>query len=302
MAREFGGKFSPGGDKTPTGGTGLSANKFRGRKVHNSNFRARLMFVVPLPLLFSGIGELLAQNPIAMLIEFGALALLLLAAWLLRDGLAAEAAYHTRKVARPPSVPRKAFAAGLTGIGVTLAAFGGVGLGIVYALIYGTLATAAHIASFGLDPMRNKGMEGYDEFETDRVAKAVEKAESLLKETLQAASRIGDRKLEGRVETFASSVRDVFRAVEEDPRDLTGARKFLTVYLRGARDATVKFADIYSRNKDTDARRDYEALLADLETSFNSQRDHMLLDDRSDLDVEIEVLRDRLKQEGLKAR
>ncbi|MCP5086511.1 MAG: hypothetical protein GY952_06900 [Rhodobacteraceae bacterium] len=300
MAQRFGGEHSPDG-KTETASAAPPVNKFRGRKVNNSNFRAGFLFVAPLPLLFSGIGELMAGNSLAMVIEFGALALLLLAAWLLRDGLAAETAYNDRKVARPPTIPRKSFASGLTGLGVALAAWGGVGLGLIPALVYGGLATAAHLVSFGFDPMRKKGMEGVSEFETERVAKAVEKAEALLKQTMQAANRIGDRKLEGRVETFASSVRDVFRAVEEDPRDLTGARKFLSVYLRGARDATVKFADIHSRNKDAAARRDYEALLADLETSFNSQRDKMLLDDRSDLDVEIEVLRDRLKQEGLRA-
>jgi 5-bromo-4-chloroindolyl phosphate hydrolysis protein len=103
------------------------------------------------------------------------------------------------------------------------------------------------------------------------------------------------------VESLASAARDMFRAVEEDPRDLTSSRKFLSVYLKGARDATIKFADLYSKNRDAEARSDYEALLNDLERSFDAQHKTMLLDDRSDLDVEITVLRDRLKQEGLRA-
>jgi hypothetical protein len=74
------------------------------------------------------------------------------------------------------------------------------------------------------------------------------------------------------------------------------------VYLKGARDATIKFADIYARNREPAARADYEALLSDLETSFTAQREVLLLDDRSDLDIEIEVLRDRLKQEGVSAK
>jgi 5-bromo-4-chloroindolyl phosphate hydrolysis protein len=94
----------------------------------------------------------------------------------------------------------------------------------------------------------------------------------------------------------------MFRTVEEDPRDLTGARKYLGVYLLGAKDATVKFADLYSRTRDEKARADYEALLDDLEKSFAARTQKMLLDDRSDLDVEIEVLRERLEREGVHAR
>ena len=89
------------------------------------------------------------------------------------------------------------------------------------------------------------------------------------------------------------------RTIEEDPRDLTAARKFLGVYLLGARDATAKFADIYSRTRDKQARADYTALLDDLERSFSAKTRKMLLEDRSDLTVEIDVLRERLEREGV---
>ena len=240
-------------------------------------------------------------DPVGMLTEFGALVILLLAAWLLRDGLIAEAAYHDRKVARPPAIPRKLFANALTGIGVFVAGAFATGDGIIAAIVFAIIAMAAHAFSFGFDPMRKKGMEGMSDFETERVAKAVDKAEGLLSEMIKASTRIGDRHIEARVETLATSVREMFRAVEDDPRDLSGARKFLGVYLMGARDATIKFADIYAKSRDEDAKTKYESLLTDLEASFNTQRETMMLDNRTDLDVEIEVLRDRLKQEGLKA-
>ena len=91
----------------------------------------------------------------------------------------------------------------------------------------------------------------------------------------------------------------MIRTVEEDPRDLTGARKFLGVYLMGARDATVKFVDLYRRSNDATARADYEALLGDLGTELCRPHRKMLLDDRSDMDIEIKVLRDRLQREGV---
>lgn len=299
MAKRFGGKFSPTKPVTAPGAPEI--NKFRGRKAHKANFRARFLFLAPLPLLFSGIGEMAAGNATGMIFEFGALAVLLLSAWLLREGITAQEAYDARNTARRPAIPRKIFAAVLSGVGVFLAAWGGWHQPFLTSMVYGALASGAHLASFGLDPLSNKGLDGVDDFENERVAKAVDKAEALLSETLQAAQRIGDRSLESRVEQLASAARIMFRTVEQDPRDLTSARKFMSVYLRGARDATVKFADLYTHTRDPEIRSEYIALLDDLETSFANQREKMLLDNRTDLDVEIEVLRDRLKQQGHRA-
>lgn len=299
MAQRFGGQHSP----TPVSPSAelRPLSRFRGRRAAKVSIAARLMFMAPLPLLFAGLGEVMAGDALGMLIELGSFAVLMLAAWLLNEGLKAEAAYNDRKIARAPGVPRKALAAALTGLGVFTASWLAGGAGLFGGLVFGGFAAVAHVFAFGLDPMRKKGLEGQSAFDTERVAVAIEKAEALVGEITSAARRIGDRGIEARVEAMCASAREVFRAVEDDPRDLSRARKFLSVYLRGARDATVKFADHYSRSRDDEARSNYEALLGDLEGSFTQQREQLLLDNRTDLDVEIEVLRERLHQEGLKA-
>ena len=78
------------------------------------------------------------------------------------------------------------------------------------------------------------------------------------------------------------------------------ARRYLGVYLMGARDAAVKFADIYSRTQDRGAKSDFMMLLTDLEESFGQKTEKLLLDNNADLSVEIEVLRDRLQREGVR--
>lgn len=293
MSKRFGGKFSPqpmGSDEHPP--------QFRDRKVARSNLGAKFLYLPAFIMLVAGLRET-GTNALAMVLELGAFAALALGAWLLGEGIKAQDAYEARKVARPPAIPRKAMAAVLAAIGVTVGYFSGTGA-VFSSLTFGVVAGAAHLAAFGLDPMKKKGLEGVSEFETDRVARAVEKAEDILKGITDASKRIGDRTLEARVERLASSARSVFRAVEDDPRDLPRARKFMSVYLMGARDATVKFADIYRQNRDPQARATYEALLDDLEQSFTEHRETLLLDNRSDLDVEIEVLRERLATEGLR--
>ena len=181
-----------------------------------------------------------------------------------------------------------------------LAYFLSVVLLVTGPVIYAVVGTALHGFAFGLDPMRDKGMEGVDKAQTDRVARAVDEAEQHLSDIRAAIQGAGVPALTRRVDQFAETARKMFRVVEDDPRDLTGARKYLGVYLLGARDATTQFADLYSRNQSDTAREKYEALLDDLESSFAARTEKMLIDDQSSLDVEIDVLRDRLAREGIK--
>ena len=44
----------------------------------------------------------------------------------------------------------------------------------------GVFGALLHGLAFGLDPMKDKGLEGVDTFQTDRVARAVEEAEKHL--------------------------------------------------------------------------------------------------------------------------
>ena len=296
MAQRFGGRHSPDG---PKGTSGVAETRFRDRPAHQVSTSARMMFFAPIPLLLSGIGEIMQGDVPGMITELGAFAVFMLGAWLLNDGLKAEQAYNSRKIAKPPAIPRKLFAAVLTGIGIAATIWFAANGGMISGIAAGVFATVVQLFAHGFDPMKRKGMEGASAFESERVAKAIEQAEGRLKEISEAADLIGDRPLQTRVERICDSARAMFRQVEEDPRDLSRARKFLSVYLMGLRDATVKFAALYRKNRSETARAEYEALLGDLEKSFGQHREELLLDDRSELDVEIEVLRERLKQEGL---
>ncbi len=290
MAQRYGGKYSPEGQQ-PAQKPGA---EFRAAKRTRAGGRVNLLFLAPLPLIWSAFGN----GPAALALNLSALGLLLLAAWLTREGLIAQEAYEARTVARRPAFPRKIAGSLLTGLGLGLAGFAATG-DLIAPAIYLVIGTVLHFLSFGPDPMKDKGMEGVDTFQTDRVARAVDEAEKHLDAMTDAMKRAGDRQMMARLTQFQTTARDLFRTVENDPRDLTAARKYLSVYLMGARDATIKFADIYARTGDAQARTDYAALLDDLEQNFAARTRKLLLDDRSDLTIEIDVLRDRLKREGL---
>ncbi len=297
MAQRYGGKFSPDGDRrgnaNQTHGqtTPVTPHRFDGKRPRRAGARVNMFFFASLTLLLPAF----TGGPDALFAGLCATALLLLAAWLTREGNRAHQEYDDRRIARRPAIPRKIFASVLTGAGLALAAsISQPGLVPVGFAIAGGLL---HLMAFGPDPLRDKGAEGIDTYQTDRVARAVDDAEKLLASMKDAILRANDRALETRVDRFTTTARAMFRTIEADPRDLTAARKYLSVYLTGARDATVKFVDLYRQNRDPSARADYESLLTDLETNFAARTQTLLSDNRTDLDVEIGVLRERLQRE-----
>ena len=293
MAQRFGGPYSPGGDPTRAGPAAPGQSGFGGKRPSRVGLRANLLLVLPLLFVLKGF----AGGPSALILGVAAFALTLLGAFLTREGIRAHEAYAARDVARRPAIPRKIFAAVAIGLGLGAGALMS-GQAAVIAALLGLLGAGLHLAAFGLDPMRDKGAEA-DRYQTDRVARAVEEAERMLAETREAIARTRDRALTDRVDRFAATARTMFRSVERDPRDLGAARRYLSVYLTGARDdATVKFADLQARRPDPGARAEYEALLTDLETNFASRTEALLSDDRIDLDVEVSVLRERLRRDN----
>lgn len=285
MTKRFGGRYSPDGDPTP----------MQLPKRSKAGLRANAMFALPLPLALIAFFRPLGGLALTLL----ALGILLGAAWMLREGLRAQEAYEARNASRPPALPRKLIAAVLCGLGIAVAAIAS-GAGVLSAGLAAMLGSILHGLAFGLDPMTAKGLGDAPRFQTERVLRHVAEAEAVLAEMMAALAPLNDPKLDNQAEAFADTARAMFRQVEDDPRDLPTARKYLGVYLRGARDAAAKFADHYAKSRDARARADFTGLLDDLTQGFAIRTRSMLTDSRSDLDVEIEVLRDRLAREGIR--
>jgi len=285
MAQRYGGKYSPGG-RAPDA-------PLQHAKRSRVGGRVNLLFFAPLFLVIKAF----SSEPVVMATYLGALGSFLLGAWLTREGLLAQDAFEARTIARRPAIPRKIFGAVMTGVGLGLT--GLAGHGPIDTVVFAALGVILHLLAFGLDPLRSKGIEGVDDFQTQRVVKAVEQAEKKLQSLTATIRGLNDRNLLERIEGFAGTVRTMLRAIEADPRDLTAARKYLSVYLRAACEASEKFADLYQRTGNAKTRDDYVKLIEDLDQNFARKTQVFLADDHIDLDIEIGVLRDRLKSEGV---
>lgn len=290
MAQRYGGAHSPNGAR-PSHQDGPAPHRFKGRAPTRLGGRVNTLFVLPwlfaIPAFFG--------DAVSMVLNLAAFALMMGAAWMTREGLRAEAAFMARAVAARPAIPRKLLGALAMGAGLGLAT---VAKGaILEAGLLGALGAVLHLVAFGIDPLHHKGIQGED-FQSSRVAKAVSEAEAALTAISAAIAPLRDHALAARVETFQITARDMFRTVEQDPRDLTAARKYLGVYLHGTREATERYAALAQRGGDhSAARRDYLALLDDLDRTMAAKTQTLLQNDRDQLDIDLAVLRDRLARE-----
>ncbi len=266
------------------------ATGWSGRRPVRAGARTNALYIAPIPLLFTGWND----GPVGLALDIAAFFALMAAAHFTREGIRAEMAFEIRAAARRPALPRKLLGAALTGTGLALAGLPAIG----GAVALGLLGVALHAGAFGIDPLRNKYPEGAETWQSDRAADAVDRAEAHLAAMRAHVERTGDRPLMARVEEFSATARGLFRKVERAPRDLPRARAWLGIYLTGARDAAEKYADL-GDSSGPGARAEFVALLDDLEQGFARRTETMLLDNRSDLDVEIEVLRDRLRRDDL---
>ncbi|MEM9784395.1 MAG: hypothetical protein AAF899_18210, partial [Pseudomonadota bacterium] len=197
-ARRFGGPHSP--DPATRAASSLPRRRSPSirREALRLDVRARLMYILPLPLLFATFWDIASGDLAGTARALVALALMLSGAFMLNEGQKAERAYAARAVARRPAIPRKIIAAVLTGVGVGVAQIAGATPEPLVAAGFGAVAFVAHLVAFGIDPLNHKGIDLGDAT-IDRVAHALDEGERILREMHDDARRIGDRAITERL-------------------------------------------------------------------------------------------------------
>lgn len=132
------------------------------------------------------------------------------------------------------------------------------------------------------------------------VREAIAKAEADLAVIDDVATRLraeavrpGDARIADALETVAAAAREVRAAVIADPGDYDRARAFFRVLCPSMRAASEKFVALPARDDEIDAR--FMALATDMRAACARQLETLLADERVDLEVEIDVLAERIR-------
>lgn len=264
-----------------------------------SRFRKRGWFVLLFasPLVFGAFKALAGGDAIGMAINLGLFGLFGLATFLIRQGGEAEDAYDDRTFASAPDLPRKLLGSALLGGALALTGLLGWEIGVIQSVGLGLLGAAASVMTFGLDPMRSKGEVSLSGVTPHMVESALREALEKIEGIERAAADVADRPLRDRLSAITARARDILGRIEEDPSDLRRARKFLKVYLDGALEATRKYVRNQHDLGETGMYMKFRSLLDDMQSTFDAQHEKLLMNDHIDLDVEIDVLAERLSRE-----
>ena len=258
-----------------------------------------LLFLLPLPILFAVLFSLFRGNLPNLMLYAASYALFLAGALLNRRGLHNEAEYQQRKIARMPRFPLKTLGAATVTLATALTAFAS-GYGVLISTYFGACAFMGCRFVYGPDPRGDKGVvdsHGLDD--TDRIVDALDTAQRDIAAIEQANRNILNPELSNRLRRIVAEGRQILLLIEENPRDLRRARKFLNVYLEGARRVAEGYARTHRHSPSAELEENFRRVLSTIEDVFREQHQKLLEHDVMDLDVQIEVLATQLKREGV---
>jgi hypothetical protein len=102
-----------------------------------------------------------------------------------------------------------------------------------------------------------------------------------------------------RLRRITELARAILHRLEEDPRDLRRARRFLNVYLDGVQSVVEDYAKTHDRIAAPEVHERFRRAMITVEEVFRAQEQTLLETDVEQLDVKIEVLTQQLRREGI---
>lgn len=261
--------------------------------------RGVLVHVLSLPLLLAAPGALASGNFVAALASASAFGLCFLGARLNRRALMERLIAPERRYTRASPFPRHYLAALLVSAGTGLVAHSAVGHQGLVSLGFAVLAAVGFHLAYRLPAPSELVSAARVAVANQPLRRALEQAEGQLLSIEKAALQIGNRELEQRLHEIAVQGKEIIRMLEQRPADLFRIRRFLVVHLEGAERVAVSYARSHRIARGGALEQNFRKVLAQIESAFRRQREQLLNQDLSELDVQIEVLRRQLQSEGI---
>jgi 5-bromo-4-chloroindolyl phosphate hydrolysis protein len=259
-----------------------------------------MLFLLPLPILFAAIVSLIREDLTSLIFNTSSYGLYLAGALLIRRGLYNAADYEDHTVEQAPKYPLKTLGAATIALATGWVAFSGAGYSFPISVGFGLGALMGCYLLYGFDPRRVKqatDTSGSDN--TNQVVQALERAKGIIAGIDHARHKIRNPELTGRLQRIVNLARQILAVIEEDPKDLRRARKFLNIYLEGAQQVTAGYARTHQHMESQELEDNFRRVLVTIEEVFQEQQQKLLENDVLDLDVKIEVLANQLKREGV---
>ena len=204
------------------------------------------------------------------------LALLLAALCLIHRGQKRQNEYDAAEAARAPRLPRKISGSALIGVMVTILA-GHHFDSLLLPLGFGGLAAGLSVASFGLDPMRDKraaapvpapGAAPRPARQAPDTTAALERIDARLEDMVCDIANLGDPEMTRQIEALRSGVRGLILALCEDGSGVERLRKPVVRFVELLRRENAQVIAAWSAGDRDRARRRYILRITALGDTF----------------------------------
>jgi hypothetical protein len=249
-----------------------------------------LLFLVPLPVAAAAVVALARGQIWPLLGDTLGYGLFLGGALLVRRGLLFPAG------AAGVRGPVKLLGSALIGLATGVTAWLGVGHHPAIAIAFALVALLGCYLTYGFDwfPVRSN-----DHALGKQARAALEQAQETITAIEQAGRDIRQPDLGARLRRIIGLARAILNRLEDDPRDLRRARKFLNVYLDGVQRVVAGYAKTHQHISAPEIDAHFLRALITVEEVFREQQQALLASDLDELDVQLEVLTQQLQREGI---
>ena len=280
-----------------------SANRFLHRSVVWIRVaKTAALFLLPMPLLFAVVAAAISGDSGRLVLATSALGCFWSAGLLTWRALVAEVRWILGDRLDLPAIPLKLLGLVLTGTGSALAALAG-GHSIAGALPFAGFSLFGYLAFYGRDLRAPRlDVAAVDGVDVMDVRQQLEQAHQRLRRIEAAGRTIAVPEFAERLTRIIGLGRNILDEVQRDPRKAGRARRFLHLYINSTERVTEEYARTHRQVRDDSLDQNFRRLLVDMENTFCEQHRKLLETDVTALDVEIEVLNARLRQDRAEER
>lgn len=249
-----------------------------------------ILFLAGFPLVL----WVLQGDTTGMLTAFLLMGLLSLAVRLISAGHRAQTRYDAQLLAHRPKLPLKLMGAVVIGVMVfVLAGHHFAELSIPAAL--GASAMLLCVLAFGLDPMKDKGVNDAALVQKLEAQTLRQQAEAALTQVTDRIALLGDAEITRQTEATRSMIRRIVRALSDTPKDLARILKPVETLTELLDQEAALLEQAQLDDGFMSARRKYLAKLNAMSRSFETRaRKRGALSGRDERDFDADMLIDRM--------
>ena len=256
--------------------------------------RGILLYLFLIPLFLSVILALLQMDIKLFLLNSLMFGLFFLLLKLSNLGFKQELEYQNTTFTKAPKVPYKAISAFLLGGATFLSAMMFTEKTLIASLFLGAISVLGYYLYYGFDPKEDK-LENLGDISAEFVLETLSEARTKLLNIEKHIDKIEDTFLHQKLNVALQKAKKILEVIQNDPKDIRVARKFLIVYIDGVAKVTDSYVAMDEVDIMSDTKEKLYALMEDLDIRFDKELQRLKNNNQFDLDVHIDVLKEQIK-------